>query len=106
MSEVRRAVERIDDPTAGSAQGGADASLFTEEIMLRTQGAKSIRDEILRGPVGLGNQVDRALELHVVRLTEAVAQYYARVAGDLCRLARIVIQDRVRHGVPSLSWSV
>ena len=65
--------------------------------MLRTEGTKPVGDEILRGLVGLGHQVDGALEPHVVRLIEAVAQDLARVTGDLRRMARVIIQDHVHH---------
>jgi hypothetical protein len=69
--------------------------------VLWTHGSKTVRDEILCGLIGLSNQVDCPLEPHIVRLAEAVAQDLARVAGDLRRLARIPVQDHVRHGEPA-----
>ena len=66
--------------------------------MLWTQGAKPVRDEILRGLIGLGHQVDGPLEPHVVRLTKAVAEDLTGITGDLRRLVGVVIQDRVHCG--------
>jgi hypothetical protein len=103
MSEVGRAVERIDDPAVWCARRRSHAALFAEEIVLRTYGPKPIRDEILRGTVGFGYQVDCALESHLVRLTEAVAQDSARVTCDLRRFTRIFVQNSVHHVLPGLS---
>src|ERR671910_708877 len=71
--------------------------------MLGTDGAKSIRDEVLRGSVGFGYEIDRALVPHFMRLTEAITQNLARVASDLRRLTCIFVQDDVHHTKPGLS---
>lgn len=71
--------------------------------MFGTDGTKSVRDQILRCPVGFGHEIDRALVPHLMRLTEAIAQYLARVASDLRRLTRIFLQNKVHHTKPGPS---
>jgi hypothetical protein len=91
MSEVGRTVERINYPAVCCAQSCAHAALFAEEIVLRTDGPQTVGDEILRGSVGFGYQVDSSLEPDLMRLAEAVTQDFPRVASDLHRLTRIFV---------------
>ena len=95
MSKIGRTVQWIDNPAKRRAGGCADTALFAEEVVLRAEGAKPVRDEIFRRPVGFSHQVDGALEPHVVWLTETVTEDLTRVTGDLHRLVGVIVQQYV-----------
>src|SRR5215213_6964765 len=106
MSEVGRTIERVDHPAVRRARRCSHTALFAEKIMLRTDCAKSVRDEILRGSVGFGYQIDSALEPHLMRLAEAVTKDIARIASDLRCLTGIFVQDKVHHFIGPFTSSL
>src|ERR1700677_4412332 len=69
-SEVRRAVDRIDDPRCASLACGAGLALLADEAVGRKNLKELPRDERLRLPVHLGQKVLRTLEADRERLVE------------------------------------
>src|ERR1700749_3079544 len=60
--EVRRAIDRIDDPGAAALAGGTSLALFANEAVAWKFREHPLRDDRLRLPVDLGQKVVRTLE--------------------------------------------
>ncbi len=92
VDEVRRAVQRIDDPAAfGFLRGGA--GLFRQETVVGIGLAHHVHDRFLRRPVHLRHIVVDALGLHLQR-----AAVERRAIDDGAGAARRAHRD-VEHGM-------
>jgi hypothetical protein len=89
--EIRRAVERIDDP-APAARAGREAGLLAEDRILRVRRADRTHDDLLGRAIGVGHQIRRARLRSDpgARLIEAFAQQRARGARGLDREVKLV----------------
>ena len=81
--EIRRAVDRIDDPDRLPRSGAAPARLLADEAIARKDRAETRRDQFLDLPVDFGQIIVRPLEADGEGgIDEAAARQHARLAGD------------------------
>ena len=64
VNVIGRAVERIDDPAVFIVEARLGIAFFADEVMAGTGRQNHLADRLLRGPVGLGDQVGRPLFVH------------------------------------------
>ena len=94
-SEVRCAVDRIDDPCRAALAGGAGLALFANEPVGRKKLEEALRDERLRLAVHFGQIVLRALEADRERLVEETPpRHRAGLARDRLRREQPHVHER------------
>src|SRR3989338_4047298 len=83
VKEVRRAVERIDDPAVRLVAAFEDPAFLHQEAVTRPGLRKLLEKNLLRLLVGGGNEVRRPLErdLQVFDFAEVALQAARRLAG-------------------------
>src|SRR5262245_45243457 len=82
MQEIRRAVERIDDPDELVA--AAAPALFAEKAVVRMQPADRLDDLAFRHVIDFAHEIVAALRAHAER-RHSVDVAYDQVAGATCR---------------------
>ncbi len=63
MGEVRRPVQRVDDP-AELRPGQVAEPFLAQEVVAGKEGRQSVMDQGLAGGIGFGDEVDFPLERH------------------------------------------
>ena len=94
-SEVRRAVDRIDDPRRAALACGAGLALFADEPVAWKNLQEALRDKRFRLAVHLGQKVLRALEADRERpVEEAPPRHGAGLARDRLRREQPHLHER------------
>ena len=85
VQEVGRAVERIDDPAMLGVLAFDLAALLHQEAPVRAGARQFIEDDLLGPPVGIGDEVGRALhrDLEVLHLAEVAGKRATGLGGGL-----------------------
>ena len=101
VHEVRRSVERIDQPTGVEILA---AGLFAEHGQTGVAG-EQLPDRLLAREVGFAHPVARRLLPHAFEMTEVPAHdVAARVRGAVCRRQELAVVER-GHARPAISAS-
>src|SRR5580700_9688769 len=106
--EVRRAVDRIDDPSRAALAGGAGLALLADEPIAWKYPEEALRDERLRLPIHFGQKVLRTLEADRERLVEETSpRHRAGLARNRLRREQPHIHERgsaFGHLNPRQKW--
>jgi hypothetical protein len=97
--EVRRAIDRVEDPSTTALPDGA---FFAEDSVARTAGSQFLDKQALNCKIGLRDRRTVALQPCLDGPVKEFERKRGRTIGDLKRSREIVIQGRHGSNLPSL----